>query len=139
MKIIRFFCVVLIVSVACGLFGATVGGLLGYAVPSGVLVGARSIEERRVEADTTAEEDSSKFRGVGVKLDEAAGEEKSPAARGAAMGAGFGLVIGAILGLPLALIDQFASLAAGWFARREDAGGPGVGRSSPRERTGTPV
>lgn len=115
MRIVRMFAILLIVALGGGLFGAGIGGLIGYGFPRSIS-GQVALDEGTDEPDTGKIE-TSKTRGltVGVGQD----DDTTTAKKGAALGAAFGLSIGFMLGLLLALLDQFMTQVIEWMDKRK--------------------
>ena len=120
MSFVRF-CFVLAVTIcAAGIFGAVVGGLLGYAVPSSmkVIFGVSAHDSGKDKTEQTLAE------GGGVQKEAQASvlvnPEKSIAAQGAAIGAAVGLMLGAIAGVVLGVADQFVLLLRGLWGKPKE-------------------
>ena len=100
MQYSRLFLVLVLTTAVAGLFGASVGGLLGYAVPSSLRVffgvGAEELSRDRTEREAA--------KGTGATI--ALQPDRSFAAQGAALGGAFGLVLGAVIGVVLGVADQ---------------------------------
>ncbi|MEX1089711.1 MAG: hypothetical protein WEC36_10890 [Phycisphaeraceae bacterium] len=124
MRFFRLLLVVTAITVCGGVFGAAVGGLVGYAVPSSLKV-MFGVEKDKLEPDAVAlgqreaapgsvassQQSHTQF---GVGLDTST--HMAPA--GAALGGAWGLVSGAVAGLFLGALDQIIILIrAGWAAR----------------------
>lgn len=118
MQFSRLFLVLVFTTAVAGLFGASVGGLLGYAVPSSLRVffgvGTEELSKEK------AEREAAKGTGATIALQ----PDRSFAAQGAALGGAFGLVLGAIIGVILGIADQILSAMRG--ARQEKARAEGV-------------
>lgn len=98
---------VLILCIAFGgAFGAAVGGLLGYAVPSSirVFVGVNKVD------DSTKDQASEKSASAKVGVDP---ETRGFFTQGAALGGAFGLIGGALAGLIVGAIDQLLTVLRG--------------------------
>ncbi|MCY3023340.1 MAG: hypothetical protein NTW87_30545 [Planctomycetota bacterium] len=109
------FCLVLGLTIcAAGVFGAVVGGLLGYAVPSSlnVIFGVSAQDLAKDKKLERAPEE-----GAGVKKEASASinvsPDKSIAAQGAAVGGAFGLILGVLAGAVLGVADQIVLLLRG--------------------------
>ena len=115
MRIVRMFVILLVVSFGGGLFGAGIGGLIGYGFPRSIS-GQVAIDEGTVDSDSPLVE-STKTRGltVGVGQD----DDATTARKGAALGAALGLSVGFMLGLVLALLDQFMTQVIEWMDKRK--------------------
>jgi hypothetical protein len=119
MKLFRFLFVVALMTLLGGAFGATVGGLFGYAMPRQLRF------ETRVESENTATGPDGTPQGTttGKAFEVGVGPEveASPAMKGASLGGALGLVTGSILGFLLAFLDLALQRAMDWSARRREA------------------
>src|SRR5437867_3521381 len=98
MSFFRLLVVTLLAVLLSGAFGACVGGLLGYAVPSSLSVFFGSEATGKAAGKTAegaASEPSSRKVQVGLE------PQNNLALQGAALGGAMGLVVGAILGFML--------------------------------------
>jgi hypothetical protein len=122
MNFTRFFLVLGLTICAAAVFGAAVGGLLGYAVPNSmnVIFGVSAQDLAKDRKLERAPDD-----GVGVKKEASASINVSPnksiAAQGAAVGGAFGLILGAVAGVVLGVADQIVLLLRGEGRRPEKA------------------
>lgn len=107
MNLARLFAVIIVVTLAGGVFGAAVGALIGYAAPSSVQTGVG------IEGDPDVANGATGTRGEGhVELDVQVDttHDRRWIAPATALGAGFGLICGAVLGTCLAGLDQILLL-----------------------------
>lgn len=123
MRFFRLLVVVLLITLAGGLFGATVGGLMGYAVPSGMKA-MFGVDKYEVQNDPDiTQRDGGTQVSLGMKLDGGGGL----LAQGAALGGAWGLVLGSMVALGVGLLDQlFLLLHAS--AQRRTNGSPSDSR-----------
>ncbi len=123
MRFARLLVVFLAITIFCGGFGATVGGLFGFGA-SGPLSAYGGLRTYTPDPNAPRVEDGS-VRGFEAGFGRP-GEERHTGIRGAAIGGALGLLIGALLAAPVALLDQ--ALVAGRTLLRE-RGGPDAERS----------
>ncbi len=115
MRFLRFFLVILAVTLLTGTFGGVVGGLVGFAVPSSLRVmfgmdegGPNHMQSSTHSsmmpptADAPAHRTATSRTDVGVAVT----SDSSMASAGAAMGAASGLVLGVLLGIVIGIADQ---------------------------------
>ena len=118
MRFVRLFLVVLLVTLCGGVFGAAVGGLMGFATPNALeVVFDVELEQASADQDVARIENSS---GDATSVSVAATGERSLALYGASLGGSFGLIAGAVFGLGLGALDQII-LALTAFARNRKA------------------
>ncbi len=111
MRVVRFFLVLLLFTVATGAFGALVGGLVGYALPRSLPVFVSTqTRDGPGEAEDSERSRTAEF-GIGRP-----NAEQTPTS-GAAVGAAAGLLLGGVLGMPFAILDQ---LLLAWRSRRKE-------------------
>ena len=123
MRFPRFILVLLLAVAGGGLFGASVGGLLGYAAPSSLKV-FLGVEPWHLNQDYAARQKgaapSPAAEGAGVRATVGLEEPQRLAAQGAAVGGAAGLILGVALGLALGALDQLLLFLR---ERRSPAGG----------------
>ena len=105
MNFLRFISVALIVTLCGGIFGAAVGGLIGYAVPTSLhaFFGVSKAEAAADDKDRSS-----------TKIEAGLGEGKNLWTQGAALGAAWGLVLGSFFGLIIAVADQVMITVRTW-------------------------
>ncbi len=103
MQFTRLILVVALSTAFSGLFGATVGGLLGYAVPSSLKVffGVGSDE---LSKDKSFAREGEPAKGTAATI--SVQPDRSIPMQGAAVGGAFGLILGVGIGVLLGIIDQ---------------------------------
>lgn len=111
MRFLRLLLVVTLVTLLGGLFGAGVGSLVGYAVPSSFHAGyGAGTPSETVALPAPAQDPALKSAGVAAPAAQSphvnVGFQFRSTHAGAALGAAWGLVMGAIIGLILGIIDQ---------------------------------
>lgn len=113
MSFFRLLAVTIGVAALSGLFGACVGGLLGYAVPSSLSMffGSEGGKDGKATTD-----------GINRKVELGIDSQKNMAGQGMALGGAFGLVVGAVLGFILGIVDQVLLLVRGIFHARSTVG-----------------
>ena len=120
MAFYRLLIVTALVCILGGLFGASVGALLGYAVPSSLSVffgtEATGKTDKSPRAETPAAGEP-----INRRVELGVDSQKNMAAQGAAVGGALGLVAGAFLGFLLGIVDQTLHLIRGIFHARKEA------------------
>ena len=120
MAFYRLLIVTALVSILGGLFGASVGALLGYAVPSSLSVffgtDANAKHDKNFHTETPAAGEP-----INRRVELGVDAQKNMAAQGAAVGGALGLVVGAFLGFLLGIVDQSLHLIRGIFHARKEA------------------
>jgi hypothetical protein len=101
-----FFCVTLV----CGAFGATVGGLIGVSLPDGLA----TTEAESRPGDLTNSSSTSEL----PEVREPRTEDRRTGTKGAALGGALGLLLGVVLGVPIALLDQAVLIGRTMLAKR---------------------
>ncbi len=116
MRFFRLLTVIVIVTILGGGFGAAVGGLVGFAVPSSInaMFGVQSAQTVQDPAATRA--------GQGKTVSLAIQKERGMAAEGAALGCAWGLIFGVAIGVLLGALDQIILIIRAWLASRPSAG-----------------
>jgi hypothetical protein len=121
-RILRFFAVVAAVTLLGGAFGATVGGLFGFALPKEIRLSTRM--ETKESAQDPGEALRETTRGKAYEVGMGPESETSPARKGAALGGALGLTMGAVLGFLLGILDQILLRVVEWYGRRRETGPP---------------
>ncbi len=130
MNFLRLFLVVTLVTLVGGVFGATVGGLLGFAAPNS-LEGFFGMEVAHGDppppvtnrTPPTPPDEAATGYTQRARLGVGDPQRANFAASGAALGGASGLVIAAMFGIGIGLLDQ------GLLAWRQWSGASGVGRA----------
>ena len=103
----RLLLVVTLTTLCGGSFGAAVGGLLGYAAPSGLDAMFNINTHHNAIADEQRMADSIEAQRTDASIALTPRQpQEGVAAYGAALGGAWGLVLGAIVGLGLGVLDQ---------------------------------
>jgi len=123
MSFARFLIVTALITMLGGLFGACVGGLLGFAVPSSLSVffGSESHGGDAFKNPADVHSDP-----VGKKVAVGVDTQRNLLGQGAAIGGAFGLVFGALLGFLLGIVDQILHLVRGLINSRKDGAHPAI-------------
>lgn len=102
MRFLRFFVIVILMTLFFGSFGAGVGGLVGYAVPSSIsaMFGVKHHDIASDPAYARSAEPQPMAMSIGVQ------KQRSMTSEGAALGAAWGLILGLGLGVIISLVDQ---------------------------------
>ncbi|MCX5659980.1 MAG: hypothetical protein NTW19_09700 [Planctomycetota bacterium] len=108
MRIARLIFILVAVTLACGVLGGSVGGLVAFAVPATIVAvldvdlgpGTPATSGRNALSATHPADP------VALAPESAFGVPRNVLTRGAAIGAAAGLLLGTLLGFVVALVDQ---------------------------------
>jgi len=124
MRFTRLLAVVVSVTLCGGIFGAAVGGLVGFAVPSSLKVmfgvGKTTVPTDAPQAQSSQTTGATGTGTTGTQGHAGIGIERQSgmAATGAALGGAWGLILGMMAALLLAALDQVILVARAALQRK---------------------